>query len=63
MWKDNKQALTDFVTEDRFELNLYLSYLLDQISYDTSKQSLFFASLMKQLVNIEKAHKFVRFLM
>ncbi|MBE2973742.1 hypothetical protein [Priestia megaterium] len=41
MWKDNKQALTDFVSEDRFELNLYLTYLLDQISYDTSKQSTF----------------------
>lgn len=41
MWKDNKQALTDFVSEDRFELNLYLTYLLNQISYDTSKQSPF----------------------
>ncbi|KIL49290.1 hypothetical protein [Jeotgalibacillus soli] len=33
MSKENKMMLNDFVNEDQFELNTYLTYLLKQTDY------------------------------
>ncbi|MDQ0243331.1 hypothetical protein J2S09_000867 [Bacillus fengqiuensis] len=39
MWRENKPMLSDFIYEDQFELNSYLSYLFNQFYYDIPDQS------------------------
>ncbi len=33
MKKENKVSLKDFIKEDKFELNSYLTYLMSQVRY------------------------------
>jgi hypothetical protein len=39
MSNNSKLTLSDFVSKDRFELNLYISYLFHQFNYENQVQS------------------------